>query len=188
MSTTERGKNPPSRRQRNRNKEASKMSQHEQGMVSIGLAVDARRHITDVLNAQLADVMVVFSTCLQLHWNLQGRNFFSLHEFLDKTYHELLEQADAIAERTRSLGFPANASMSEYLRLATIKEHAPAIACVHCEPAASTLVDSLNHLITITRHRIDECEDQGDAGTADFLTGLMETWEKKAWMLRAYAS
>jgi hypothetical protein len=34
---------------------------------------------------------------------------------------------------------------------------------------------------------VDTClSKHGDAGTSDFLTGLMEQHEKMAWMLRAY--
>jgi len=33
---------------------------------------------------------------------------------------------------------------------------------------------------------VDTAVGQGDAGTNDFLTGLMEKHEKMAWMLRAF--
>ena len=37
-----------------------------------------------------------------------------------------------------------------------------------------------------TRERVDLCTNEyHDAGTSDLLTGLMEQYEKTAWMLRA---
>ena len=40
-------------------------------------------------------------------------------------------------------------------------------------------------LIKILREDIEVCEAANDAGTADFLTGIMEIHEKMAWMVRA---
>jgi len=42
-------------------------------------------------------------------------------------------------------------------------------------------------IIRSLRKMVDEVADNlKDAGTADFLTGIMEIHEKMAWMLRAY--
>jgi len=42
-------------------------------------------------------------------------------------------------------------------------------------------------IIKALRKKIDECDEKfKDAGTADFLTGLMEGHEKMAWTLRRY--
>lgn len=38
------------------------------------------------------------------------------------------------------------------------------------------------------RKDVDEVSRLGDQGTADFLTGLMLTHEKMAWMLRSFVS
>jgi len=43
-------------------------------------------------------------------------------------------------------------------------------------------------LIRVLRAAVDETTHLGDAGTADFLTGLLEQHEKMAWMLRSCAS
>jgi len=41
-------------------------------------------------------------------------------------------------------------------------------------------------VIQTLRQDLEICAKLGDAGTADFLTGLMEKHEKMAWMLRAF--
>ena len=42
-------------------------------------------------------------------------------------------------------------------------------------------------IIQILRKDLETAMDKhGDAGTSDFLTGLMERHEKMAWMLRAF--
>jgi starvation-inducible DNA-binding protein len=42
-------------------------------------------------------------------------------------------------------------------------------------------------IIKVLRNDINEVQDQyKDAGTADFMTALMEAHEKMAWMIRAH--
>jgi len=41
-------------------------------------------------------------------------------------------------------------------------------------------------VIQILRQDLETCAKLGDAGTSDFLTGLMEQHEKMSWMLRAF--
>ncbi|RYF36748.1 MAG: DNA starvation/stationary phase protection protein, partial [Comamonadaceae bacterium] len=43
-------------------------------------------------------------------------------------------------------------------------------------------------IIRELREDVDKTDKLGDAGTSDFLTGLMEEHEKHAWMLRKYLS
>jgi starvation-inducible DNA-binding protein len=41
-------------------------------------------------------------------------------------------------------------------------------------------------IIRQLRKDLETCEQFGDAGTADFLTAVMEKHEKMAWMLRSF--
>ncbi|MCS7070919.1 MAG: ferritin-like domain-containing protein, partial [Anaerolinea sp.] len=57
-------------------------------------------------------------------------------------------------------------------------------------PSALDMVRDLLHdheaIIRQLRQDIETANKLGDAGTADFLTGLLEDHEKMAWMLRAH--
>jgi starvation-inducible DNA-binding protein len=49
-----------------------------------------------------------------------------------------------------------------------------------------SLLESHETIIIYLRENIDRfASEWKDAGTSDFITGLMETHEKMAWMLRA---
>ena len=50
----------------------------------------------------------------------------------------------------------------------------------------SALLADHESVIRSLRKDLETADDLGDAGTNDFLTGLMERHEKFAWMLRAY--
>lgn len=57
-------------------------------------------------------------------------------------------------------------------------------------PDAKTMLGNLlndqDSIIRTLRKDLEACTKYQDAGTADFLTGLMEQHEKMAWMLRAF--
>ena len=59
---------------------------------------------------------------------------------------------------------------------------------MNCTWPLITSSGTMGHEAVIRQLRADaiECGEKfGDAGTADFLTGLLEQHEKMAWMLRA---
>ena len=75
--------------------------------------------------------------------------------------------------------------MHEFSKLTSIKEHPGKY------PSSKEMIKELleNHetIIISLRKSVDHCADKfGDAGTADFLTGLMEQHETIAWTLRRY--
>ena len=152
--------------------------------VDIGLSGQNREAVGQILNALLADAHVLYVKTRKYHWNVVGPQFRSLHELFEEHYKELADDIDEIAERARALGVKAHGTMAEFTRHARLEED-PGY------PEAMTMVANLvsDHSAVIKQLRtdIDRCEDDyHDAGTADFLTGLMEKHEKANWMLRAY--
>ncbi len=152
--------------------------------VDIGLSGQNREAVGQILNALLADAHVLYVKTRKYHWNVVGPQFRSLHELFEEHYKELADDIDEIAERARALGVKAHGTMAEFTRHARLEED-PGY------PEAMTMVANLvsDHSAVIKQLRtdIDRCQDDyHDAGTADFLTGLMEKHEKATWMLRAY--
>jgi len=88
------------------------------------------------------------------------------------------------AERSRALGGRALGSMKEFLSKTRLAE-SPSGALKEDAMVAALLSDH-EALIRSLRKDVDEVAHLGDQGTADFLTGLMQTHEKMAWMLRSF--
>ncbi|HET6519750.1 MAG TPA: DNA starvation/stationary phase protection protein [Geminicoccaceae bacterium] len=150
----------------------------------IGLSGQNREAVGQILNALLADQHVLYVKTRKYHWNVVGPQFKSLHELFEKEYKEIAAEIDETAERARSLGVRAHGTMAEFTKHARLEEDSGF-------PDAMTMVANLvrDHEAAIKQLRtdIDRCQDDyHDAGTADFLTALMEKHEKTAWMLRAY--
>ena len=154
---------------------------------NIGLSAAQREGVVEILNKLLADEFVLYTKTRNYHWNVVGPRFNDLHKFFESQYDQLEEIIDDTAERARALGGHAIATLTEYQKLARLQEHPGTY------PAADEMLHNLHadHETVIRQLRTDLADAQdkcGDAGTADFLTGLMETHEKMAWMLRSFIS
>lgn len=151
----------------------------------IGIGDKERAAVVDILNVLLADEAILYTKTRNYHWNVKGMQFNDLHKFLDAQYGELNEIVDEVAERARSLGGNAIGSMAEFLKRARLKERAG------IQPDAPGMLRTLleDHETVIRYLRADlkiSQEKYGDAGTSDFLTGLLGQHEKMAWMLRSF--
>jgi starvation-inducible DNA-binding protein len=150
----------------------------------IGLADKSRAKVGQLLNRALADEFHLAAATKDYHWNVTGPNFHGLHILLDEQYHELDVQIDAVAERARAIGVRADGSWEELTGAARLK--AVSGAGLSGKRMVGELLSLHEQMIVHLREDVDVCaEHYDDAGTADFLTGLMEFHETKAWMLRA---
>lgn len=50
------------------------------------------------LNELLSDLNVFYRKLQNYHWNIKGKNFFTIHSKLEEYYNEVNEQIDEIAE------------------------------------------------------------------------------------------
>jgi starvation-inducible DNA-binding protein len=78
--------------------------------------------MTKKLDVYLANLAVNFVKLHNLHWNVVGKTFKQVHEYLEEMYDEVFEKYDEFAEYQKMVGDYPRASMKEYLEIATIKE------------------------------------------------------------------
>jgi starvation-inducible DNA-binding protein len=152
---------------------------------NIGLVEKQREGVVGILNTILADEYLLYTKTRHYHWNVAGPQFNDLHKFFEAQYNQLNEMVDDVAERARVLGGHALGTMTEFLKYTRLKEQ------TGYYPDARDMIANLlaDHEALICHLRIDleTCAERyHDAGTNDFLTGLMEQHEKMAWMLRAF--
>lgn len=154
--------------------------------VNIGLSEEHTTNITEALERLLADEYVLLVKTRNFHWNVKGIQFASLHALFEEQYNTLNNFADDIAERILALGKNAPGSMQAFLSKTSLKES------VHeglsAQDMLQLLLNDHESIIRQMRQMIVKIESWGDAGTADFVTGIMEAHEKMAWMLRASLS
>ena len=151
----------------------------------IGISEKNLQGVTGVLSNVLADAMVLYSKTRKFHWNVKGESFMELHKLFEGQYNQLEEAIDEIAERINKLGKPVIGTLKEFLQHASLKESAGKYP--EKKDMLKELLEDHETVIKALRKNVEECTDKyKDAGTADFLTGLMEKHETIAWTLRRY--
>jgi starvation-inducible DNA-binding protein len=153
---------------------------------NIALNESSRTKVLSLLDRVLADEYVLYTKTRNFHWNVTGPRFSEMHKFFESQYEILDGFVDEIAERSRTLGGRALGSMKEFLAKTHLKE---AVSRVPKEDGMfAELLKDHEAVIRLLREDVEECTRSGDMGTADFLTGLMTSHEKMAWMLRSFIS
>lgn len=151
-------------------------------MMDIGINATDRAEIAAGLSRLLADSFTLYMLTHNFHWNVKGPMFNSLHQMFMVQYTELWNALDLIAERIRSLGFPAPGTYTELGRLTSIEE-SPG------QPEAMKMVELLvkghEAVARTARAVFPAAEDASDEATADLLTQRLQVHEKTAWMLRS---
>lgn len=153
--------------------------------VDIGISEKNRQAIANDLQVLLADEVVLYNKTRNFHWNVEGMHFGQLHKLFEEQYEAIADLTDEVAERIRKIGHYAVGNLADFLKLTHLVEH------LGEGSADSDMIRALTEdhetIIRFVRNLIDTVDNKyGDAGTADFLTGLMEEHEKMAWMLRAH--
>ncbi len=150
----------------------------------IDISEQNRKGVAGILVPVLCDEYVLYTKTRNYHWNVTGPHFAEYHKVFEEQYGQLSDDIDEIAERIRSLGLKTPATLAEFQQNSQIKEHPETY------PKASVMVSNLlkDHetIIRALRKNIPRIGGTyADAGTEDFLVGLMEKHEKTAWMLRS---
>ncbi|MDH3314096.1 MAG: DNA starvation/stationary phase protection protein [Nitrosopumilus sp.] len=155
--------------------------------LDIGIAEQDREGLVSILTSQLADEYALYTKTRNYHWNVTGPHFNDYHKFFEGQYGEIEVFIDDIAERVRQLGGKAIGTLDELKSHTRLPEH-PGQYPSDKEMLSNLIAD---HEAVIRNLRVDvekSAESFHDAGTSDFLTGLMENHEKMTWMLRATAN
>ncbi len=152
---------------------------------SIGIKTVNLAKVAEILIKTLADEFVLYTKTRKAHWNVEGQDFYNKHLFFEAQYQQLDEMTDQLAERIRMLGHYAPATLREYLSLTHLSES-------HLESNDSLtyikeLLSDHDSIIVHLRENVENfAVEFRDAGTSDYITGLLESHEKMAWMLRSH--
>ena len=155
---------------------------HPLPKINIGITESHRARLGEGLAILLANTYVLYIKTQNFHWNVTGPFFQTLHQTFEKQYQDLAEANDMLAERIRSLGFPAIASCTQFKRLSSVGESIGI-------PGAADMVEELvlgnETVVRTARHLVDLAAKAHDHATADLITQRLEIHEKANWMLRS---
>ncbi len=149
----------------------------------IGFTYLETAEIVVALNTVLANYQVFYNKLRNFHWNIEGPDFFELHEEFENEYNAVKENIDVVAERIRVFGVKSNFSLKRTLELSNIKEQEKNISALEMvrevlkdyEIIHDSLLDGVNASL-----------ETGDVATEQMLTDFITELEKRHWMFTSY--
>lgn len=150
--------------------------------IDIGISEQDRGKIAEGLSHLLADTYTLYLKTHNFHWNVKGPMFQTLHVMFEEHYTALALAVDDIAERIRTLGFPAPGTYKQFVELSSIKEDE---GVPEAKEMIRLLVEGHEACVRTARSIFPVCDATNDEPTADLLTQRMQFHEKTAWMLRS---
>lgn len=141
-----------------------------------------QKTIADALKPVLAETSQLYMLTQNVHWNITGPLFQSVHTQTEEQYTELALAVDELAERIRMLGSKTPGGMRAYQALGGIEEGDENAAP---EAMVAALVTAHNYIADRIRPLVGQAADAGDEVTAGLLTDRLTAHEKAQWMLGA---
>ncbi|WP_022869117.1 Dps family protein [Schaalia vaccimaxillae] len=141
---------------------------------------------SDVLSADLqkvlTDVTALSLVGKQLHWNIVGQGFRSLHLYLDEVVAIAREASDEVAERMRAIQLTPDGRPSVVAQETSLPKVAEGV--VSTEEGAAQAVAAINATVATMRD-VHEKVDGEDPTSGDILVDYIGRLEQQAWFIRS---
>ncbi|MER7046803.1 MULTISPECIES: Dps family protein [Streptomyces] len=138
--------------------------------------------VGEALRGALVDLVDLGLVAKQVHWNVVGPRFRSVHLQLDEVVDTARLHSDTVAERCSAIGVTPDgraATVAAQSAIAPVPE-----GWIKDGDAVQVLVRALGAVIVRMRERIGVTGDP-DPVSQDILIGLTGDLEKHAWMFQA---
>ncbi|MEW2622354.1 DNA starvation/stationary phase protection protein [Streptomyces sp. NPDC048106] len=138
--------------------------------------------VAEALQGALVDLVDLSLVAKQIHWNVVGPRFRSVHLQLDEVVASARTHSDTVAERASALGVPPDgraATVSSGSGITT----APA-GWIKDGDGVGAMVDALGSVITRMRERV-LATGEPDPVSQDIFIQITADLEKHHWMFQA---
>ncbi|MZF86288.1 DNA starvation/stationary phase protection protein, partial [Streptomyces sp. SID5643] len=137
---------------------------------------------SEALQGALVDLVDLALVAKQIHWNVVGQRFRSVHLQLDEVVDIARKYSDTVAERAAALGISPDgraATVAVGSGIGVTPE-----GWVDDTTAVGTLVEALGAVIARMRERV-EATGEPDPVSQDIFIGITADLEKHHWMFQA---
>ncbi|MCX3290866.1 DNA starvation/stationary phase protection protein [Streptomyces sp. NEAU-H22] len=138
--------------------------------------------VSEALQGALVDLVDLALVAKQIHWNVVGPRFRSVHLQLDEVVDTARKHSDTVAERAAALGISPDgraATVAVGSGIGVTPE-----GWVDDTTAVGTLVEALGAVIARMRERV-ESTGEPDPVSQDIFIGITADLEKHHWMFQA---
>jgi starvation-inducible DNA-binding protein len=130
----------------------------------------------------LATVYAYGLKAQNFHWNVEGPDFIQYHGFFGDVYAKASADVDTVAEHIRALNSYAPGSLKRFQELSSIEDETTI-------PSALEMVNRLSQdntkVLEAAKNACETAEELKQRGVLNFLEGIIDEYEKQAWMLRS---
>lgn len=152
--------------------------------VSLGFESEETKMLVELLNELLCNLQVHYQKLRNFHWNVEGGDFYDLHDQFQLEYEAVNVEIDDIAERIRVFGFRPVSTLKEYLEHSNIMESSSEIKA---EDMVKDIISDFEILLSYMIEVIEHANEIDDLSTAMMITEFMKRTEKSHWMLTAFS-
>lgn len=141
-----------------------------------------RKIVGEALQGALVDLIDLSLVAKQVHWNVIGQRFRSIHLQLDEVVDATRLASDTVAERASAIGVSPDGRAGTVARTSGVDKVTD--GWVKDNDVVDVMVTALDSVITRMRERI-KATDEPDLVSQDILMGITADLEKFHWMFQA---
>jgi len=134
------------------------------------------------LNILLSNLNVFYRKLQNYHWNIQGKDFFTVHAKLEEYYDEINMKIDEIAEHILSLEGQPLGTLKDYLNVTQIREAEN--VKVDSTIIFNELVKDYSTLLKESKDIKNLADEKAESKTSALMDDIIEDYTKKLWMLK----
>jgi starvation-inducible DNA-binding protein len=137
--------------------------------------------VVATLNRQQANALVAYLNYKKYHWTTYGPLFRDLHLLFEEQGTEVLAMIDELAERSLMLDGSPVADPGQYLPTATVQ---PSQGQLSVQAMIAEAIATHDLIIQEMHQDAETANSEGDIGTADLYTRLVQVHQKHRWFLK----
>jgi len=128
-----------------------------------------------------ADAHALYIKLHNYHWNVEGMDFFPVHNYTEEVYKNMSTLYDDAAERILQLGEKPYLTISELANATKIEEEIN--SSFRSKDVVNSIVKDYNYLLASFKGLSEAAAEAGDKTTEAFADENVAKLEKDLWML-----
>jgi starvation-inducible DNA-binding protein len=148
-----------------------------------GAAAKKDSRLAESLNLVLADSYALMALTHLAHWNVEGADFFPLHQAFQSQYENLFEAIDEIAERVRALDAYAIGGLNAFAKLSQMEEFKSPIPQ---KDYVAALIVAHEKVVDDALRARELAGELNELQTQDLMIKRLQWHEKTLWMFKSY--
>ena len=139
--------------------------------------------LADLMKILLASDFSYYLKAHFFHWNIEGKDFYQYHKFLQEVYEDAYEAVDNIAEFIRTLNEYAPGSLVRYHELTRIQDQTKV-------PRAQLMFEELladsHTMVALLNECFAAAEAENKQDIANFIAERLTATNKFIWMYQSF--